>query len=353
MNRIYTFLFFLTCLLCSTQLSAQDPHFSQFYAAPLHYNPAMTGVYSGKFRVALNYREQWGSVVSSSPFRTIGASFDARQRVGKGDFIGLGFSTLRDQAGEANFARTQGHLNFSYLKQLSGNRYRTNDQYLIGGLQLGGGQHTLDYNRLWFSNQFDEPSASIDPNASSGELLNNTSDPYLDLNAGLLWYALFGDNASIYVGGAVHHVNAPRISFFPGSSDILYMRWVGQVGGELPFSKYFSILPSIMVMGQGPSFMSLFGGNLRYTNRDWREVAIRAGVWGQVARSTDASGADFMFPSVIFSTILEMERMQIGLSYDVNAGVLSLPTNGRGAFEISMVYIQPASRRDRVQCPKF
>ena len=39
------------------------------------------------------------------------------------------------------------------------------------------------------------------------------TDIYLDFNAGLLWYALFADNQSLYFGGAIQHLNTPNISF--------------------------------------------------------------------------------------------------------------------------------------------
>ncbi|MGB5929648.1 MAG: type IX secretion system membrane protein PorP/SprF, partial [Cyclobacteriaceae bacterium] len=40
---------------------AQDPQFSQYYAAPLYLNPAFTGA-SGQGRAGLNYRNQWPSI---------------------------------------------------------------------------------------------------------------------------------------------------------------------------------------------------------------------------------------------------------------------------------------------------
>ena len=39
-------------------LSAQDTHFSQFYASPLNLNPALTGVNDGTYRIAGIYRNQ-------------------------------------------------------------------------------------------------------------------------------------------------------------------------------------------------------------------------------------------------------------------------------------------------------
>lgn len=335
-------------VLPTSPLQAQDPHFSQFYAAPLQVNPAMTGVFPGRFRAVINYREQWGSVIDN-PFRTIAASFDLRHRMGKGDYIAYGLSALRDEAGPAQYNRVSGNTNLAYLKQLSGSRYRTSDQYLVAGVQVGFGQHGLDYSNLWFTEQYDAEKAEVNTSLPNGELINSTSDPFMDINAGLLWYALFDENASFYAGGALHHVNAPQISFLGNSSQTLYMRWLGQLGGEIPFTNELSILPAIMVTGQGPSLTSIFGLNFRYTNRDWREVAIRGGVWGQFSNQIEG----IHFPSLIFTSILEMERLHIGISYDVNAGLLALPTNSRGAFELSMIYVHPENSRYKTICPKF
>ena len=128
------------------------------------------------------------------------------------------------------------------------------------------------------------------------------------------------------------------------------MRWLGQFGGELPLNHQLSILPAVIVTGQGPSLLSIFGVNFRYTNRDWREVAIRAGVWGHVSKDVEGG---MSFPTTTFSAILEMERWNIGISYDVNNFKLSEPTNNRGGFELSLIYVHPATRKEKVNCPKL
>ena len=348
MRSIFT-LVFLSFFVFQAQ--GQDPLFAQYYAAPLQVNPAMTGVHSGLFRVALNYREQWSSVLDNNPFRTIGASFDIRHRVGRSDYIAYGFNILRDEAGPASYSRTSGHLNFSFMKQLNGSKYRRNDQFLVAGAQLGFGQHALDYSSLWFSNQYDELNEEINTTLPSGEMIDQTSSIYPDINAGILYYALFGDNASFYIGGAMHHINGPTISFRSNApEELIYLRWLGQVGGEIPFSDEASLLPAVLVQSQGPSFTTVAGANIRYTNRDWREVAIRAGLWTQI--SNELSSGNYL-PAYIVTAILEMGRVNIGISYDINAGNLSQPTNSRGAFELSVNYVHPANRRDRVRCPKF
>lgn len=337
--------------LTPNKSKAQDPHLAQYYAAPVHTNPAMIGVFPGQFRFNLNYREQWGTFINKAPFRTAAGSFDMRHQIGRGDYLSWGVNVLSDQVGEAKFQRNNGALGVSYMKQLSSNRYRSGDQYLVVGAQVGAGQNSIMGSKLWFSNQFDTETEQVDFNIDNGEGLNKMTDLYLDFNAGLLWYAVFDDNLSIYAGGAIHHLNSPKVTFYnEGNAGSIAMRWTGQVGGEIPLTRDLSLLPSVLVTGQGPSLKTIFGTNFRYTNRDWREVAVRAGVWGDVVNNYKSG---LSFPSMIYSFILEMGRWNVGASYDVNMGALSTPTNSRGAFELSLIYIHPPKTRIRVKCPKL
>lgn len=330
---------------------AQDPHLAQFYAAPTFYNPAMAGVHGGKSRFVVNYREQWNSVMATTPFRTFAASFDMRQRVGRSDYFAWGMQASTDFAGRSHYTRQSGALMASFLKQLSGGRYTRTSQYLVAGMQVGVGQHSLNFDDLWFSSQFDLVEERVDFTQASGESLMNTTQPYLNFNAGLLWWAIFDDNFSLYLGGAMHHLNAPSISFVEnGAPYEIPLRWVGQIGGELPLSREMSLLPGVIVMGQGPSMIAMFGSAIRYTNRDWNEVALRFGMWGNVVNDYIDPKA---FSNLTVSTILEMTQWQLGISYDVNMARLAEPTNNRGALELSFIYIQPAKRREKVNCPRF
>ena len=338
--------------LSVNEAQAQDPRYSQFYAAPLDLNPAMIGVFEGQYRAVVNYRELYSSILGNDPYRTFAASFDMRFRALKGDYVGFGINAQRDEAGQANFNRTTANLGLSYLKQLGGGRYGNNDQYLVAGAQFGMGQHGMDFGNLWFSPQFNEEFGTVDQGAANGETFNNnTSDVYVNFNAGLLWYALFEDNMSIYFGGSIHHLNSPNVSFLQNADEILHSKWVVNAGGELPFSDNLSLLPAIAVMGQNKSMSTTLGGNFRYTNRDWREVAIRAGLWGHISNQLESGmGLD----AIIFTAILEMERWNIGLSYDMTSSSLSDANNARGAFEVSLIYTQPQKgRRYRARCPKF
>ena len=350
MKQIFTLI--LTLVLLGgwqTETTAQDPYFAQHYAAPLQMNPAMAGVYEGRFRAALNYREQWNIVLGNDPFRTMAASFDIRNNIGRNDYIAYGINVLHDEVGAGNLTQDKGYLNLAYMKQLNGGGYRSGDQYLVAGIQGGFGQFGLDYNNLWFSTQFDGGTENIDFTLSNQEnFMTEQTDLYLDLNAGLMWYAIFDDNRSIYVGGSLHHVNEPTVSFLDMNNTI-DTKWTAQVGGELPLTRELSVLPSAMMMGQGPSLITIFGGNFRYSNRDWREIAIRAGAWGHIGNGFNGIG----WNNLIFSAILEVEAVQVGFSYDVNTGAVAEPTNARGGFEISVIYVHPERSRYKTRCPKF
>lgn len=343
-------IFFATLGICF-QTQAQDPQFAQFYASPLQLNPAMTGVHPGKWRVIANYREQWSSILDSKPFKSLSASFDAKSRIGRSDYLAYGVTALRDQAGSSNYLRQTGDLSLSYMKQLDGGGYSAYEQFLIGGAQIGFGQHSLDYGGLWFSSQFDNATEQIDRNLSNGESINESSGVYMNINAGLLWYIVFDDNQSLYFGGSLNHVNAPKVSFIDSDGqESIDMKWVVQAGGEVPFNHQLSLLPAVAVIGQGENLLALYGANVRYTNRDWQEIAIRSGLWGHLVKDFEGGLAT---PAVTFAAILEMERLNIGVSYDIAANKLSPPTNNRGAIELSLIYYHPASRREKVQCPKL
>ena len=72
---MYKLMVLLVVLMLSAgeTVTAQDPQFSQFYAAPLYLNPAFAGS-TGQARVGANYRNQWPAIDAN--FNTISAFAD-------------------------------------------------------------------------------------------------------------------------------------------------------------------------------------------------------------------------------------------------------------------------------------
>lgn len=350
MNKLTLPACILFLLLTCVDTQAQDPRFSQYYASPWNLNPAMTGVFNGRWRVTGNYRDQWSSILGSEPFRTYSIAADARFNVSPDDYAAFGIGAMHDEVGTARYQQNKFHLGGAFLKQIAGGR-RQADHYLSVGAQLGFGQNSLDWSRLWFSRQFDPGSERPDLNASSGEdMSNSSSDLYADFNAGLLWYALLANDGFFYLGGAMHHLNSPGISLIQDGQETLYSRWSAHVGGQFPLNHELSLVPGAIVMKQGPSLEADFGLNLRYSNNDFNELALRAGAWARMGNKLDSG---MQMDALTFVAMLELNRWMLGISYDVTVSSLAQANNSRGAVELSLTYVHPGERRVRVVCPKF
>jgi type IX secretion system PorP/SprF family membrane protein len=364
MNR-YLYLLIFSCI-AAPAIQAQDPILSQYYAAPQYLNPAMTGVFKGMWRFNANYRQQWTNIFADVPVRTIHAGADMRFNVINEDYLAVGLNLLQDEMGGiSRLQQTKGLLSVSYMKQLGGRKYGGSDQYLIAGGQFGAGQHSLNFGNLLFNQQYDSMRILLNGQLPSGETEPKTNI-FSDFNAGLMWYAVYDHNKSFYVGGALNHLTKPNVSFLDNKDERLYRRWTLHGGGEFPMNRELSLMPSMMFTKQGPSFTTQWNALFRYTNRDWYEAAIRAGVGYRMSRGAgsgfkqDASfkavpttASSILGDALIFSAMLEMERWNFGFSYDVHTSSLTRPTNYRGAYELSLVYIHPEYKRVRTICPKF
>lgn len=354
MRLIFTIASFISILALPGLLTAQDARFTQFYAAPHHMNPAFTGVYDGGYRFIANYRELYNTIMARTAYRSVAANFDIRRPVSKNDFAGFGVSAMRDQAGIAKFVNQYAHLSGSYIKQMGGNKRGARQQYLVAGAQLGYGQRGFDFDALWFSNQFDTERGVLDPGLGTGEPFDASearpTSAYLDFNAGVLWYMTFAENSSLYFGGALYHLNQPNVSFIEGQEETLARRWVGQAGAELPLNKELSFMPAVAAMGQGPNLSVTTGGNFRYSHNQKGEIALRLGAWAHVANRLEQG---VLLDNIAVTAFLELERWDLGLSYDITTSSLMQANSSRGGFEMSLIYRGKASRRDRLVCPNL
>ena len=100
-------------MLFSFILKAQDPQFTQFYAAPMYLNPAFTGV-TYEHRFVANYRNQWPGI--SKAYQTYMASYDYNMN----DInSGLGITVMQDRAGTAGLTHSQFGVNYAYHFKVS------------------------------------------------------------------------------------------------------------------------------------------------------------------------------------------------------------------------------------------
>ena len=91
---------------------AQDPQFTQFYAAPLYLNPAFAGSALAP-RLTANYRNQWPAITN---YVTTMVGFDHYfERVNSG----VGLLIQNDNQGQGRIQATEIGLQYSYQFQVS------------------------------------------------------------------------------------------------------------------------------------------------------------------------------------------------------------------------------------------
>ena len=301
---------------------AQDIHFSQYDHAPVFLSAGQTGLFSGDYRFAANYRSQWFSV--PVPYSTFAASAEMRLMGDKleNDVFAVGVLAWNDKAGDSELSSSQAQISVAYAKQL------VKGLFLYGGVYAGGGQRRFKMDRLQFDDQY--TGDQFDPTRISAEqsVARNTNLAYFDvgMGLGLRWQA----TARTYVnaGFSMMHLNTPRQSFMSGEVE-LPTRLSLHAAASVQVAPRADLLLSTQFQQQLTYRSAMFGAMWRYhlnTNRG-RETAV---FFGSLFRLGDA-----VAPIIG----LNYQTWQAALSYDINLSAFNVATNRHGAVELSLIYI--------------
>lgn len=323
---------------------AQDFHLSQYDAAALNFNPAMTGMFKGIYRIHGHYRTQW-SAVSTKPFTTGLISFDMPV---KKLSVGLQIANFRAGAGHYNVFSPMLSVAYDTKVDKSGNHH------LSFGLQGGGFQKSVNYGLLNYENQFVTTNGGgFDNSISSGETFASNSFFIPDLNAGLVYYyAKDGVRINPFAGIAAFHLNQPKESFF-GSDNRLPLRIVGHLGTKINITERIQVLAKGLYMTQKEAREITFSAHGHFYFKD-QDTYIIAGPTVRVANSnvfgTDIKNLDAMIAEVG----IKWKKIIYRLSYDINISSLKPNTNGRGGLEMSLTYIPIKYNPNPVKtCPRL
>jgi type IX secretion system PorP/SprF family membrane protein len=340
---------FVCCFFVSVQ--AQDKHFTQFYASPLTLNPALTGAFDGKFRIAGNYRDQWRNALGE-PYQTFSSAIDLRFPIGLAranykDAAAAGIVFFSDNVPSVDFVTNQLALSGAFHKALD----PRSRQYLSVGFQAGIVQRSVNYEELTFSDQFNGENGY---DLGSGENLPPNNFSFGDFSVGVN-YSFTGKNrTALYVGGAMHHILEPSLSFYDPATDNtpenkLFRRYTAHISYEFPIAERIHLSPRAVVSLQGPHFIANAGTNIRFLIDPFAGIALHVGSWVRPVRDeTDA----FRMDAVVGMIGLEYNNVLLGVSYDANFTDLSLNRQGQGALEISIAYLGEYEN-ETVICPKF
>lgn len=315
-----------------TTLKAQDPEFSQFYAAPVYTNPAMAGTaFCGRNsagRVSINYRNQWPSLPGT--FRTFNASYDQHvEKIGGG----IGLMATYDRAGAGMLTTTSFSGVYAYVLPV-------NKHFFIrAGLQASFVNKTIDFNKLKFGDQIDPTRGFVNPTQEPNP---NNSIYYPNFGAGFLAYS-----EKFYAGFAVHNITQPVQSFYTNNDGIVPRRYTFHAGAVIPLDKkrfsQATISPNALFMIQQNFTQINFGF---YVNKG----PIVTGLWYRQTLGTYGNSDAIM---VLLG--FRKDRFKFGYSYDIT--VSSARSAAPGSHEVSASVDWCLSERPRnfkpLRCPDF
>ena len=318
-------------LLMIKPLSAQDPHFSQYYNNPLYLNPAMAGLDDDVY-FGLNYRSQWKSLDLPFEIAQLSMVYPLMERGSQFKHRGgLGLTAYRENAGENNnFTITSVTVAAAY------NLYLKEDgsQMISVGLQGGMVNKRINFNNLRWGSQYNS-FIGFDSNITPSLDLDNEATTYPVIHAGAVWFfdpsrKRFRSGLSGFVGVAVSNINEPDESLLGDPDNQSPLPRLYKVHGGLNFnlSRNFVISPNILYMSQHQRNQLNTGLYFTYQvkSRFNQQLKLQLGTW---YRLEDA---------FIISLGLLSKNLGIGISYDFNTSTLRGFTNGQGALEASISY---------------
>ncbi|MBK9273588.1 MAG: type IX secretion system membrane protein PorP/SprF [Flavobacteriales bacterium] len=325
----------LLLALAPAVLSAQDPQLSQFFAAPMYLNPALTGN-TYQDRIAMNYRNQWPSAVVNA-FQTYAASYEHRsQKLNSG----FGVMAMRDVAGANGLSFTQVAAAYSY-------EARINRKHAVrGGVRAAWTNRSFDPNSFLFADQVIRDNAATSIESGFVQQVS-----YMDLSAGGLYY-----NERFWAGFSVNHLNRPQQSLFLNGDARLPMRTSVHTGYRFPLDgqrmAYSSTVGTFATHYKAQGKWDQFDVGF-YVDHD----KLLAGIWyrgipGLKAYAPGYPNNDAVVLMAGYETPLQL---RIVYSYDVT--ISWLDRSSGGAHEVSLTYEWPRKTKARkhkiVPCPKF
>jgi len=325
----------LACCCMLGHASAQDAHFTQFYANPTYLSPAFAGT-GLQTRMGLEVRDQWPSI----PGSFVSANF-AMDHYMSDLNSGIGLLIHHDKAGSGALRYTSATAQYAYEIELK------RKVFLRPALQVGYVDHAVDFSRLVFGDQ-------LARGGSTGTLddLEGSSVKYADVGAGLLFFT-----PKLWLGASLHHMNRPNQSLTGNESRI--PQKFSMHGG------YRTRLRTPVIQDQAQNIVFAFN----YRSQDkfdqldvgayFEREPFFAGLWYRgipLFKRYDQGYANNDAIAVLVGLI--WNDMRFGYSYDIT--VSRLAGYAGGAHEITLGYQivqkhkkRSASKRRVVPCAKF
>ncbi|OJV24271.1 MAG: hypothetical protein BGO32_04485 [Bacteroidetes bacterium 37-13] len=315
-------------------VAAQDIHFSQYYTFASAMNPALVGNYDGSYRLAALYRNQWGSMLAGKAYQTVAADVDVSflENYLRTDKLAVGVGFYNDISGQAGLSVLNASLSVAYHKGID-----KDGKHRLSFAAQGAYVQKRVTDPL-FADQFQGHDQTV--RNYTNEQLQKGKHAF-DFNAGLYWRSNIKDKVKLNAGFAVYHIVQPKEDFIKDSLDVLgnfTRRFVADLSIEafLTKKKNVSITPEFIFqykdkqMEAVPGLLVSYYFNTGFRNNN----SVHLGGRYRIGNGMDKIGDAF----VVLAQV-EFKNVRLGFAYDVNLSKLSVGTQNRGGFEISLSYI--------------
>lgn len=315
MNQRFLFLLLVLTVFLS-DLKAQDPQFTQFYANPLYLNPAFAGTARCP-RICMNYRNQWPAL--SGRYVTYSVSGDLHLDALAG---GLGVIVTQDDQANGTLKTTNASLIYSYQAVIN------REFSLKFGLQATYMQKSLDVSSLNFGDMIDPRRGFV---WNTNEATPATNKTGADFSAGLLGYS-----KNYFFGFAAHHINQPDEGLLGTSK--LPVKFTAHAGAIITLEKGNESYLSPNILFQSQQKFNQLNLGLYYV-----KGPFVAGLW---YRNADA---------VIALIGIKNDNFQAGYSYDITVSQLAGNTGGAHEISIQLKFECKTKRKKyrTISCPSF
>ncbi|AZI27125.1 type IX secretion system membrane protein PorP/SprF [Pedobacter sp. G11] len=326
----------LTSFLCMITLycSAQDPKFSQYFAAPLSLNPAYTGFFDGEYRIAINTRQQWGNL--GDPYNTYSVSGDIKLVEDENftnSVFSLGLSGLFDESFNRALKSQYISASMSYYQYLD-----VEHRFKFGlAPQVSYVSKFLDYNKLTFASQYTD--GGFDNSLPNYLDLKNDKTSYFDVNIGANFAANF-NQLSFAVGYAHYHLTKPQETLLNNANEYVPVRQTANFGMLYLLNNYVDLNVTGVYNVQRNNKDTILGTVVGFKPNDETRLKLNFGMW---FKFNEAS----FYPYVGVA----MGDVSAGLNYTVYGNKLLSATPR--TYELSFIYRHNNFKGFKVPCPKF
>jgi len=329
--------FYLLLQFICLGLAGQDIQFSQYNAIGAYYNPAASGFFGGNFRVGSIYRNQWIGF-QDQPFVQLAITGEIKFLTGEGlvtkDFIGAGVYFATDRSQLFDWNKNEMVLHLAYHKLLD----KRTESFLSGGLSFGLVQRSVNYDHLYFEDQFDGLEAY---NRPTSELLPANIHAVPIVKLGLRYQTSFSNAWGMELGLSADKILSADHSFFNGYDNPDYTgsreapafrNIVATANFRYAYTRVDALFPRIYLFAQGPHRLIQTGVHYRKLLPPKNAAAIYAGLSGRW------SNREMSITPVDLGLLLGLEFNQaiVGLHYDIGIRDASKYNSPTHSFELSL-----------------